>query len=137
MWPWENNPLNPDAAPVLDGWGWDNYWNCAEWIQWHRAMKATYGQQTANERLTLAWESQDWTAHNYSWCKYDSSFYDYIKANFPDETANVFAAIWHSGTNVVDTVANATDTVKKLAPLLIIFLLILAAMVLYRKSATV
>jgi len=37
-----------NTAPNYDEWGNDSYWNCADWIQYHKLLKEKFGQEKAN-----------------------------------------------------------------------------------------
>lgn len=55
-WPAEHDPANPAALPDYDDWGWDDYWGPAEWMQWHKTMKAAIGKEKADYNFATAWE---------------------------------------------------------------------------------
>ena len=50
-----NFTINADSTPVYDGWGWADYWQCDDWINWHKAMVVKYGDKVADERWANAW----------------------------------------------------------------------------------
>lgn len=52
----ENDPTNPNAKPDYDGLGWDSQWTAADWMTWHGAMSAAFGQAEANRRFVAAWQ---------------------------------------------------------------------------------
>jgi len=66
-------------VPQLDGWGWGDYWNCSQWITWHKKNVEALGQEQANEKFIFYWDQQDTFSNPYNWCKYDSEFYLYFK----------------------------------------------------------
>lgn len=35
--------ITADSTPVLDGWGWDDYWDSEDWIQWYKLLLKKYG----------------------------------------------------------------------------------------------
>lgn len=51
----EHNPLDPDSTPDYDGWGWDDWWGCADWVTWHKMNVAKYGQVKADNKFVEAW----------------------------------------------------------------------------------
>lgn len=63
---------------MLDGWGWGDYWQCAQWMEWHQKNKQAFGKAVADQKFIAAWESQDFTASPKSWCKYKTWFRDYF-----------------------------------------------------------
>ena len=34
--------ITADSTPVLDGWGWDDYWDSEDWIQWYKLLLKRY-----------------------------------------------------------------------------------------------
>ena len=30
--------ITENSVPNMDDWGWDNYWNCQDWIEWHKII---------------------------------------------------------------------------------------------------
>lgn len=53
--PAAHDPTNADATPDYDGLGWDSQWTAEDWLTWHRALKARFGQAEANRILIKAW----------------------------------------------------------------------------------
>ena len=126
--------ITASSTPDYDNWGWDSFWSCAEWIAWHKALKNAYGQDQANAIFTAAWEKQDSFEHAYNWCKYNSTFYNYIKKNFPDEQGNVFATIINSVSNVAEGVNTTANVAKFLLPAAAIALAIWGGKQLFGKN---
>lgn len=96
--------ITADSEPVLDGWGWADYWSCNDWIYWHKLNVQKYGKEEANRKFLQWWEKQDGTSGPYNWCKYDSDITAYLKS----QGLNI--GWWFS--NAANT---ATDTVEKTA----------------------
>ena len=40
--------ITENSVPNMDNWGWDDYWNCEDWVQWHKIMKSKKGKQYAD-----------------------------------------------------------------------------------------
>lgn len=135
-WEWNNDPQNPEADPVLDSWGWDSYWSCDDWRNYMLALITAYGIDQARNVFRTQWEKQDFWAKPRSFCKYDAAFYDFIKANFPDEQANVIAGTVHAAGNVGEALDSATDALKHVIPIAVILLLVFASIFIYRNIAT-
>src|SRR5262245_35870988 len=47
--------ISAQDRPRYDGWGPDRPWGCIEWIEWHRALAAAYGEQYADGIWVPAW----------------------------------------------------------------------------------
>lgn len=52
-----NEPITADSLPDYDDWGWDTYWSCSDWVEWHRLNKEKYGLEAANYRFKNAYEN--------------------------------------------------------------------------------
>lgn len=79
--PVEFLPDNPDAAPVLDDWGWDDHWHAADWMTWYTAMLNTYGYQHAQQNFRYYWGQQSWGAEPIKATFLDADFIQFLRAN--------------------------------------------------------
>ncbi len=70
-----------DSTPVLDGWGWGDYWGPSDWITWHKAMVKAFGLDEANHRFITAYGQAGFGASSYDWRTFDSDFKAYAKEN--------------------------------------------------------
>lgn len=70
-----------ESYPDYDSWGADKYWSCTDWIIWHGKLKEKYGSDEAKLIWRSAWDTQDSWEANYSWCKYEPMFNDFLKQN--------------------------------------------------------
>lgn len=146
-WPAENDPSLPTSTPVYDEWGWtSNYWKAADWLRWHKSLKAAYGQDEANWKFITAWDEQTTGANPISARSFNSEFISYAKANGFYEAlfsgtgvlARPIAAgaeAVRTGSQVVEDVAAAASTVGTASR----YLLPIAALVmgyLYLQSVT-
>lgn len=73
--------ITADSVPVLDGWGWGDYWDVSDWIRWHELRKAKYGRDDANRKLLDAYHSATFGAASNDWKTFNPTFRDYAKAN--------------------------------------------------------
>ena len=73
--------ISAESYPDYDGFGWDNYWSCTDWMIWYGKLKQAYGVSEAKLRWKSAWEKQDNTSNPYLWCMYSDDFYAFIKEN--------------------------------------------------------
>lgn len=77
----EAQTITANLTPDLDDWGWDSSWSCEQWIQWHKAMKAAWGQEKANYRFIYWWDQQTMGASGYDCRSFNSSFREYAREN--------------------------------------------------------
>jgi hypothetical protein len=96
-----------NSTPLLDGWGWGDYWDCATWVEWHKALVTHYGKSVANSMFIEAWGKQDSTAGPYNWCKYGSAFANY----FSSQGIDVGWLLSHLVTGTSTVIDNVTNTV--------------------------
>lgn len=76
------------SEPILDEidfWGLfgsEDYWNCAQWVKFHKELVKCFGKEQADLIFEEKWTEQNWFhAWPYSFCKYDSAFVTYFKNN--------------------------------------------------------
>jgi len=128
--------INAESTPDYDSWGYDDYWSCENWIDWHKALKAKHGKQRADEIWLAAWDEQDTFEHNLSWCKYAANFNSYVSAeNLPVShlLADIFAGGTKIGENVVDTATTTSKILKWVIPVIII-LVVLGLIIYFSKK---
>ena len=115
--------ITSDSTPNYDtGFVGNNGWDCTDWMSFHKALVATYGQADANAKWQSAWDAQAWNARPYNWCEYESGFYDYFKSqgiNVGDLTAAVLvpaseavSTVATDASNVVSNTANAASSLS-------------------------
>jgi hypothetical protein len=71
--------INADSVPVLDDYGWSDYWTLLDWETWVTANVQQYGLSTAQNKFKSAWMQQDILASPWSWGKYDADFRDFLE----------------------------------------------------------
>jgi len=157
-WPIQNNPTNPLATPVFDGWGWDPYWTKQDWLAWHNSLKTEFGQPAANDKFVNAWLSRDGFFEAFGdvrgdWVSLDTAFRDYLKAHNTSAGINMLDAIaggnpitavmggasdlGSAGLNIVsnstDVAETLTKSLKYILPLLLILAIVAAVVILWPK----
>lgn len=104
--------ITADSTPVLDTWGWGDYWGVQEWIEWHRKNKTKYGKAMADARFKIWWNKQDIDANPWTWAKYDSDFRSYLSSEgLLSSVTNVIADVVSAGGSVVSSGAGAVENV--------------------------
>lgn len=114
------------SQPNYDNWGWDDYWDCWQWKEWHVALESHYGLAVANQIWVAAWLDQDGTANPFNWCKYDSDWVDYFESKGLD-MGHFLSDLFGAGTNLgegaadlVDGVASTASTIGSVLPIILI-----------------
>lgn len=101
--------INADSKPILDGWGWDEYWMPEDWIEWHTMNKKKYGKEAANNKLIKEYHKASFGAASYDWRTFDTTFKNYAKLNnFYD---GLFSGLGGAIMKPINTAASAADTV--------------------------
>ena len=122
-------PITPNSTPVLDGWGWGDYWGCDEWQAWHVELRKQFSAQQAALIWTAAWNKQDSFANPYNWCKYNSTFRNYMRSQginvdsvvsalvMPvfDATGNLAQGAGDVVTNTAEAASTVSSLIKPLA----------------------
>jgi hypothetical protein len=100
-----HNPNDPDASPDYDEWFWDSYWDCNDWMQWHKALKSKYGLR-ANEIWLQAWIKNDRTSHARMWCRLNEDFVAYFNSQGIDVQTWIQRVVFNTG-DIVESVTEA------------------------------
>jgi hypothetical protein len=139
--------ITADSVPVLDEWGWSDYWGVQEWILWHKLLKAKKGKVYADTLFKIYWNKQDIDANPYNWAKYDTDFRNYMEQEgLLSSVTNVVADVVSAGGSVVSSGAGAVTNIgegiettakvtKYILPVLFIAVLVVVLLSLRKKIA--
>jgi hypothetical protein len=132
----------------MDDWGWDNYWNCQDWIEWHKIMKSKKGKTFADTNFMKWWEAQTSFSNTYNCRSYDKTFRDYFRGEKLLDNLysgiGVIAAPIGAGSDVVvgvsegvsdltEGVFNAAKALKYVIPVLVILGIGVGGYIIYKK----
>lgn len=116
--------ITASSTPALDTWGWADYWGCTEWKAWHIELLKQMSAKQAALIFTHAWNQQDSFANPYNWCKYNSDFRNYMRANGIDIDSIASAIIMpmfdaagnlsQGAGDIVSNTSNAASAISKL-----------------------
>lgn len=81
--------INSESTPVIDGWGYGDYWGAQDWIFWHGKLKQKYGLAEANRIFISHYLSAGFGAASYDWRTFNQAFRSYAKEN------NFYNALWN------------------------------------------
>jgi len=113
------NIIQEDSTPVY-GWFWD-FWDQADWIQWHKKLLAKYGLTAANERFLIAWNDSPLFSRNVGFRNSAFSenlgFIDYAKQNnFYDKLfSGVLGTFFQIQSTAIDATKDVTSAVGSVA----------------------
>lgn len=139
--------ITADTEPVLDGWGWAEYWSVYDWIKYHQLNVTKYGKAKANEKFLTYWNAQSTDANPWNWGKYNPDFRAYLKKyDLLPSVTNVIADVVSGAGEVVsggveavkDITEGAGSTIKTasmLLPIIFVVVLVIALISLNKKLA--
>ena len=127
-----------DSVPDFDDWGWDDYWVCSDWVNWHKEMKRVKGKSYADETFLKYWWQQTEFASPIDCRSFNSAFRDYFSSeNLLDALYNnSLVKIIGAGNDVIDSgtgaISNTAQGIEKFTAVLkwlipIVALLLLAS----------
>lgn len=73
--------ITAESLPDYDDWGSDDYWSADDWIAWHKALKARYGVQAANEKFLIAYRESGFLGAELNYRTFNSAFRAYAQEN--------------------------------------------------------
>lgn len=127
--------ITADSTPILDGWGWDDYWKTPEWRRWHELMVIRYGRKYANSQFLYWWDKQDSTANPKMWGKYDQNFLNYMNKYGIDISDPASSVVMGMGSIVKNTSKGATFITKYLGWIIGgVILVIVIIVIIYLRS---
>ena len=71
--------INASSLPDYDDWGYDTYWGCQHWIQWHQALVDSYGNEQANAMFMNAWDQTGVMSANLDCRTFNTDFRNYFR----------------------------------------------------------
>lgn len=143
-------PITENSIPNLDEWGWDTFWDCIDWIEWHKIMKSKKGKEYADATFLQYWNMGTMGAHVADCRSFDQSFREYMKnenllSSLYSGIGALATPIGTGGdvlTSALNTIGfsakaieNVAKTLKILLPIVLIIAVILLAIWGYKKFA--
>jgi len=137
--------ITENSTPNLDDWGWDDFWTCVDWINWHKVMKAKKGKEYADSQMILWYGKQTNFAHALDCRSFNSAFRDYFRKegilssleNIITKPLGAATDLVSAGSNVVSNVGRGAENVSKVLrigiPILIGVFGVIGIMYAYKK----
>lgn len=128
--------ITADSKPIYNGWGWDNYWTCNQWILWHEELEKEYGLQEAN----TIWRNHWFVPENDSWfptdqsdlCATNRTFVKYFKSKGIDVSGPIADTLIDLRDTKDTFWDKFRDSIDKIFDILIIFIVLYFAFILWR-----
>jgi len=139
-----------NIVPDYDEWGSDTYWDCNNWVQWHRELKKKFGAEKAKLIWEYAFAQGSEFSGQWSCRSFNSQFRSYVNSEDLDPYANLGALaliikplglgtdIIKGGTDVVSGAAGFVGSLGQNAkPILTIALIGVAGFFVYKAYKSI
>ena len=102
-----------DSVPDYDEWGIDEWWNCQDWIMWHKTLIEHFGKQNAKEIWNYAFAKSGNLSGNLDCRTFNDDFRKYVALNelSPYQNAGIFKPILNVYGTGADIVSGGIDTI--------------------------
>lgn len=139
--------ITADSTPVLDSWGWADFWSVYDWMRWHSLNVVKYGRTKANEKFLTYWNAQSVDANPWNWGKYNPDFRAYLKkydllpsvtnvvADVVTGTSEVVSGATEAVKDITEGAGSTIKTASKLLPIIFVVVLVIALVALNKKLA--
>ena len=108
-----------NIVPDYDEWGWDDWWNCDDWVTWHKQLKAHFGEERARLIWNYAYAQGTQGAGHLSCRTFDSGFRAYARENNLDTYASItiplLPEVLNLSGSLFDLVNGVSETVSEVA----------------------
>jgi hypothetical protein len=68
-----------NTVPDYDEWGYDSFWRCDDWVNWHKRLAEHFGEATATEIWNYAFKQSTNLSSNLDCNAINSTFRAYVK----------------------------------------------------------
>lgn len=129
--------IPPDSLPDHDGWGWDSFWSCTDWVGWHKSMLKKYGKDYADSKWVGEYDTSSYGAHEINCATSSVEFETYVKENGLANKSYILSKVYKAQKaidtvtspvkNTFETIANTTTVLKYVLPLTLAVMLIMIA----------
>jgi hypothetical protein len=106
--------INWNTVPDYDEWGFDTWWDCQDWIMWHKRLVEHFNKPTANDIWNYAYAKSGSLSGNLDCRTTNNDFRKYVRENglSPYEGAGVFTPVLQGYGTASDLVSGGLDTVS-------------------------
>jgi hypothetical protein len=109
--------INWNTVPDYDEWGSDTWWNCQDWIMWHKRLVEHFNKPTAKDIWNYAYAKSGSFSGNLDCRTFNTDFRKYVRENglSPYEGAGVFTPILQGYGTASDVVTGGLETVSNVS----------------------
>lgn len=109
--------INWNTTPDYDEWGSDTWWNCQDWITWHKRLVEHFNKPTANDIWNYAFAKSGSLSGNLDCRTFNTSFREYVRNNdlSPYQGAGVFTPVLEGYGTASDIVMGGLNTTSNVA----------------------
>lgn len=115
-----NYNIHADSIPDIDEWGYDTWWDCEDWILWHKLNVQKYGRKGANQKFAIGWGNQSMGSAPLDCMTFNSNFKNYIAKdqelyNIVWDVTGIFKPILKPTTSAVDVIETGSEAISTTA----------------------
>jgi hypothetical protein len=109
--------INWNTVPDYDEWGVDTWWNCADWIMYHRKLAEHFNKPTATDIWNYAFSKSGNFSGNLDCRTFNNEFRQYVKENglSPYQGAGVFTPVLQGYGTASDVLSGGLGSISEVA----------------------
>jgi hypothetical protein len=97
--------VTADSQPQHDGWGPDCYWDCVDWVNWHKQLVLKYGKEKADDLWATEFDKSSYGSHEISCSTGNQSFKDYAQLMGLDKKSTILTKVYRAESDYNTVVA--------------------------------
>jgi hypothetical protein len=106
-----------NTVPDYDQWGSDSWWDCQDWIMWHKRLVEHFNKPTAKDIWNYAFSKSGNLSGNLDCRTFNNDFRNYVKENdlSPYQNAGFFTPILQGYGTAGDVVSGGLGTISSVS----------------------
>jgi len=100
-----------NSVPDYDEWGIDTFWNCNDWINWHKRLSEHFGESTATEIWNYAFSKSTNLSSNLDCNSLNSDFRNYVKEHGLKPNTDLISETIGTTTDILSGALGTTSNV--------------------------
>lgn len=100
-----------NSVPDYDEWGIDTFWNCNDWINWHKRLSEHFGESTATEIWNYAFSKSTNLSSNLDCNSINTDFRNYVKEHGLKPNTDLISETIGTTTDILSGALGTTSNV--------------------------
>lgn len=100
-----------NSVPDYDEWGIDTFWNCNDWINWHKRLSEHFGESTATEIWNYAFSKSTNLSSNLDCNSLNTDFRNYVKEHGLKPNTDLISETIGTTTDILSGALGTTSNV--------------------------